>query len=86
MSLSQPAILQPIPSCGRSLSFRLVPEVDPRPGLCRLAESFAPDGEDARHLRAPAPPHRRPRRRHDRLHPGDQGLAQNRLWAADERL
>ncbi len=41
--LAQPGILAPIPPCGRSMVFRLVPETDPRPALARLGAGFHPD-------------------------------------------
>ena len=40
---SQPGILAPTPVFGRSLVFRIAPDVDPRPALARLREGFNPD-------------------------------------------
>jgi putative iron-dependent peroxidase len=40
--LSQPAILAPVPACGRSLSYRLTFGSDPRPALLRLGDAFEP--------------------------------------------
>jgi putative iron-dependent peroxidase len=41
--LSQPAILAPPPPLGRSLTFRLVPDTDPRPVVRRLHDGFSLD-------------------------------------------
>lgn len=41
--LSQPSILAPPPPLGRSLTFRLVPDSDPRPALHRLRDDFSLD-------------------------------------------
>lgn len=41
-SASQPGILAPVPPCGRSMTFRLALETDPRPALARLGEGFDP--------------------------------------------
>ncbi|MBA3903549.1 MAG: peroxidase [Rhodocyclaceae bacterium] len=38
--LSQPGILAPLPPCGRSLTFRLALEAEPRPALVRLRDGF----------------------------------------------
>ena len=40
---SQPGILDFTPVCGRSLVFRIAPEVDPCPALARLRDGFNPD-------------------------------------------
>jgi putative iron-dependent peroxidase len=40
---SQPGILAPPPSVGRSLTFRLIPDTDPRPVVRRLRDGFSPD-------------------------------------------
>lgn len=40
---AQPGILAPVPPCGRSMTFRLALEADPRPALARLREGFDPD-------------------------------------------
>ncbi len=40
---SQPGILASTPVCGRSLVFRIAPEIDPRPALTRLRDGFSPD-------------------------------------------
>lgn len=40
---SQPGILDFTPVCGRSLVFRIAPEVDPRLGLAHLRDGFNPD-------------------------------------------
>jgi len=42
-ALSQPGILAPPPPLGRSLTFRLVPDSDPRPALRRLRDRFSLD-------------------------------------------
>jgi putative iron-dependent peroxidase len=42
-SLSQPGILAPPPPLGRSLTFRLPPDTDPRPALRRLRDGFSLD-------------------------------------------
>jgi len=42
-TLSQPGILAPPPPLGRSLTFRLPPDTDPRPALRRLHDGFSPD-------------------------------------------
>ncbi len=39
---SQPGILATVPPCGRSMTFRLAHEADPRPALARLREGFDP--------------------------------------------
>lgn len=39
---SQPGILAALPPCGRSMTFRLALEADPRPALARLHEHFDP--------------------------------------------
>jgi putative iron-dependent peroxidase len=43
MSAAQPSILANPPAVGRSLSFRILPEADPRPALTRLRDAFALD-------------------------------------------
>ncbi|HEX7478767.1 MAG TPA: Dyp-type peroxidase [Polyangiales bacterium] len=40
---SQPGILAAVPAFGRSLSFSLVPEADPRAALRRLQSAFSPE-------------------------------------------
>jgi putative iron-dependent peroxidase len=40
---SQPGILDSTSVCGRSLVFRIAPEVDPRPALTRFRDGFNPD-------------------------------------------
>ncbi|HUJ80120.1 MAG TPA: Dyp-type peroxidase [Nitrospiria bacterium] len=40
---AQPAILAPLPPLGRSLTFRLLPDADPRPALLRLRGGFSLD-------------------------------------------
>jgi porphyrinogen peroxidase len=41
--IAQPGILSPLARIGRSLTFRLAPEADPRPALRRIREAFSPD-------------------------------------------
>ena len=42
-SLAQPSILAPLPPLGRSLTFRLAPDADPRPAIRRLRDGFSLD-------------------------------------------
>lgn len=39
---AQPGILAPVPPCGRSMTFRLALEADPRPALAELQRHFDP--------------------------------------------
>ena len=39
---SQPGILAPVPPCGRSMTFRLALEADPRPALAQFQKHFDP--------------------------------------------
>lgn len=41
-STAQPGILAPVPPCGRSMTFRLALEADPRPALAKLRKHFEP--------------------------------------------
>lgn len=41
-STAQPGILAPVPPCGRSMTFRLAFEADPRPALAKLRKHFEP--------------------------------------------
>jgi len=42
VAAAQPGILAPVPPCGRSMTFRLALEADPRPALLRLRQGFDP--------------------------------------------